>query len=56
MLSQYLCNEKLISNDQNQYFNISSKQKLIFDLKRHERDIVKEASENIKRNISKIGK
>ncbi len=56
MLTQFFSNEKLVTNEHKQYFNISHKEKMAFELKRHESNIIKEASENIKRNISKLGK
>lgn len=50
MLAQFFSNEKIIANNK-QYFNITNKEKMIYDLKSYEKNIVKEASENIKKHF-----
>jgi hypothetical protein len=55
MLTQFFSNEKLNSNEHRPYFNISNKQKVIFELQKQEEEVVKEAADNIKRNLFKLG-
>jgi hypothetical protein len=54
MLSQFLSNNKMVVSENNQYFNISPKQKLILDLKKNEENIIKEASQNIRKSLLKV--
>lgn len=55
MLSLFLSNEKILTNEDSGYFKISSKQKSTLDTKKYEDKIIKEASENIEKKLLKIG-
>jgi hypothetical protein len=56
MLAQFFSNEKVVLNENKQYFNISTKEKMILDLRNQERNIVKHASENVRKSLIKINK
>ncbi|WP_339148423.1 MULTISPECIES: hypothetical protein [unclassified Sutcliffiella] len=56
MLTQFFSSDKLVKVENQSYFNISSKEKLIFELKKNESNVVKYATENIVKNLNELNR